>query len=69
VITSTKPYRTGRAATGGFVLLFAATLFLSSLLMFALEPIVAKTVPLIEAATALHYLVEGRPFGRVVLTI
>jgi hypothetical protein len=26
------------------VLLFAATLFLSSLLMFALEPIVAKTV-------------------------
>jgi spermidine synthase len=44
VITSTKPCETVNAATGGFVLLFAATLFLSSLLMFALEPIVAKTV-------------------------
>src|SRR5947209_16089792 len=35
----------------------------------AIKPIVAKTFPLIEAATALRYLVEGRPFGRVVLTI
>jgi len=43
VINSTKPYETAKTA-GGFVLLFAATLFLSSLLMFALEPIVAKTV-------------------------
>ena len=35
----------------------------------AIKPIVAKTFPLVEAANALHYLVEGRPFGRVVLTI
>jgi NADPH:quinone reductase len=35
----------------------------------AIKPIVARTFPLAEAATALHYLVEGRPFGRVVLTI
>ena len=35
----------------------------------AIKPIVAKTVPLTEAADALRYLVEGRPFGRVVLTI
>ena len=35
----------------------------------AIKPIVAKTFRLVEAATALRYLVEGRPFGRVVLTI
>jgi NADPH2:quinone reductase len=35
----------------------------------AVKPIVAKTFPLVEAADALRYLVEGRPFGRVVLTI
>jgi NADPH:quinone reductase len=35
----------------------------------AIKPIVAKTYPLAEAADALRYLVEGRPFGRVVLTI
>jgi NADPH:quinone reductase len=35
----------------------------------AIRPIVARTVPLTEAADALRYLVEGRPFGRVVLTI
>jgi NADPH2:quinone reductase len=35
----------------------------------AIKPIVAKTFPLVEAAAALHYLVEGRPFGRVALTI
>jgi NADPH2:quinone reductase len=35
----------------------------------AIKPIVAKTFPLAEAAHALRYLVEGRPFGRVVLTI
>jgi NADPH:quinone reductase len=34
----------------------------------AIKPIVAKTFPLSEAADALRYLVEGRPFGRVVLT-
>src|ERR1700757_4265434 len=35
----------------------------------AIKPIVAKTFPLEDAAAALPYLVEGRPFGRVVLTI
>jgi NADPH:quinone reductase len=35
----------------------------------AVKPIVAKTFPLAEAADALRFLVEGRPFGRVVLTI
>jgi NADPH:quinone reductase len=35
----------------------------------AIKPIVAKTFPLTEAADALRYLVEGRPFGRVVLTV
>src|SRR6266852_2735392 len=35
----------------------------------AIKPIVAKTFPLAEAADALRYLVEGRPFGRVVLSI
>jgi NADPH2:quinone reductase len=35
----------------------------------AIKPIVAKTFPLAEATNALRYLVEGRPFGRVVLTI
>src|SRR5260221_3487680 len=35
----------------------------------AVKPIGAKTFPLAEAADALRYLVEGRPFGRVVLTM
>jgi NADPH:quinone reductase len=35
----------------------------------AIKPIVAKTFPLVEAVAALRYLVEGRPFGRVILTI
>jgi NADPH2:quinone reductase len=35
----------------------------------AIKPIVAKTFPLADAAEALRYLVEGRPFGRVVLTL
>ncbi len=34
-----------------------------------IKPIVAKTFPLDEATDALRYLVEERPFGRVVLTI
>jgi NADPH:quinone reductase len=34
-----------------------------------IKPIVAKIFPLAEAANALRYLIEGRPFGRVVLTI
>jgi NADPH2:quinone reductase len=33
----------------------------------AIKPIVAKTFPLAEAANALRYLIEERPFGRVVL--
>jgi NADPH2:quinone reductase len=35
----------------------------------AIKPIVAKTFPLVEAVEALRYLVEDRPFGRVVLTV
>ncbi|HXJ43313.1 MAG TPA: zinc-binding alcohol dehydrogenase family protein [Bryobacteraceae bacterium] len=35
----------------------------------AIKPIVAKAFPLPDAAEALRYLVEGRPFGRVILTI
>ena len=35
----------------------------------AIKPIVARTFPLGEAADALRYLVEGRPFGRVILTL
>jgi NADPH2:quinone reductase len=35
----------------------------------AIKPIVAKTFPLVKAAEALRYLVEGRPFGRVVLKV
>jgi len=35
----------------------------------AIKPIVAKTFPLIDAAEALRYLVEDRPFGKVVLTV
>lgn len=35
----------------------------------AIRPIVAKSYPLAEAADALQYLVEGRPFGKVALTI
>jgi len=33
------------------------------------KPIVAKTFPLEHAAEALQYLVESRPFGRVLITI
>jgi NADPH2:quinone reductase len=35
----------------------------------AIKPIVAMTFPLVEAAEALRYLVEDRPFGMVVLTV
>src|SRR5216117_460719 len=35
----------------------------------AIKPIVAKTFPLVEAVDALRYLIDGRPFGKVVLTI
>jgi NADPH:quinone reductase len=35
----------------------------------AVKPIIARTFPLAEASEALRYLIENRPFGRVVLTI
>jgi NADPH2:quinone reductase len=35
----------------------------------AIKPIVAKTFPLAEAADAMRYLIEDRPFGMVVLAI
>src|ERR1700723_1583220 len=35
----------------------------------AIKPVVARAFPLSEAADALRYLIEGRPFGRVVLQI
>jgi len=33
------------------------------------KPIVAKIFPLAEASDALRYLIDDRPFGRVVLTM
>ena len=47
----------------------AWTVIISLLKSGAIKPIVAKFFPLPDAAEALRYLVEGRPFGRVVLTI
>ena len=47
----------------------AWSIIVSLLKSGAIKPIVAKTFPLSEAADALRYLVEGRPFGRVILTI
>jgi NADPH2:quinone reductase len=35
----------------------------------AIKPIVARTFALEDAAEALRYQIEGRPFGRVVLKI
>ena len=35
----------------------------------AIKPIVAKDFRLADAAEALRYLIEARPFGRVILTI
>jgi NADPH2:quinone reductase len=35
----------------------------------AIKPIVARTFPLAEAADAMRYLIEGRPFGRVILAL
>ena len=34
-----------------------------------IKPIVARIFPLAEAADALRYLIENRPFGRVILSI
>jgi NADPH2:quinone reductase len=35
----------------------------------SIKPIVARSFPLEEAAEALKFLVEGRPFGRVILAV
>ena len=35
----------------------------------AIKPIVAKDFRLADAAEVLRYLIEGRPFGRVILAI
>jgi NADPH2:quinone reductase len=34
-----------------------------------IKPVVAKTFPLDEAPNALRHLIEGRPFGKVILTV
>jgi NADPH2:quinone reductase len=47
----------------------AWTVIVSWLKSGAIKPLVAKSFPLPDAAEALRYLVEGRPFGRVILTI
>jgi NADPH2:quinone reductase len=47
----------------------AWTVIVSLLKSGAIKPIVARTFPLADAAQALRYLVEGRPFGRVILTM
>lgn len=47
----------------------AWTVILPLLASKAIKPIVAKTFPLAEAADALKYLIESRPFGKVALTI
>jgi len=51
------------------VVIEAWTVIVSLLKSGAIKPIVAKCFPLADAAEALRYLVEGRPFGRVILTI
>src|SRR6202451_2413645 len=47
----------------------ARSIVFSLLRSRAVRPIVEKTFLLSEAADALRYLVEGRPFSRVILTI
>src|SRR5271170_3632036 len=47
----------------------AWTVIVSLLKSGAIKPIVAKSFPLPDAAEALRYLVEARPFGQVILTI
>jgi NADPH:quinone reductase len=46
----------------------AWSVIVSQLKSGAIKPIVAKAFPLTDAAEALRYLVESRPFGRVILT-
>ena len=47
----------------------AGNVIVSLLRLGAIKPIVAKDFRLADAAKALRYLIEGRPFGRVILTI
>ena len=47
----------------------AWNVILSLLKSGAVKPIMAKHFPLADAAEALRYLIEGRPFGRVILTM
>jgi NADPH2:quinone reductase len=47
----------------------AWSVIVSLLKSAAIKPLVAKSFPLTDAAEALRYLVESRPFGRVILTI
>ncbi len=35
----------------------------------ALQPTIAKVFPLAEAAEAVRYLIEDRPFGRIVMRV
>jgi NADPH2:quinone reductase len=67
---TTLGYSASRKSTIDVTNLIVPQASIQSLNMF-LQPkaAVAKNVPLAEAADALRYLVEGRPFGRVVLTI
>ena len=51
------------------VLTDAWNVIVSLLKSGAIKPIVAKTFPLAEATDALRHLIEGRPFGKVVLTV
>jgi NADPH2:quinone reductase len=46
----------------------AWSVIISLLKSGAIKPIVAKNFPLADAAEALRYLIEDRPFGRVILT-
>jgi NADPH2:quinone reductase len=47
----------------------ANTALLNMLADKAIEPVVARTFPLAEAAEAQRNLIEDRPFGRVLLTL
>ncbi len=63
---------TGFGLLGGFgpdVVAAADVQLEEWLAAWTLHPIVARTFPLAHAADALRYLVEGRPFGRVLLDV
>src|ERR1700724_1154584 len=63
-IRSLNMFRQPQATVSG-----AWKAIVSQLQSGAIKPIVAKTFPLAEAKDALRYLVDDRPFGRVVLTV